>query len=1146
MDKLKNKDEDQSEVTNKKLVEKTIEKWLILQKTVKEEITLEDIIKKQQQNDTKKLEEYITKYYDFKLKSRKAFEDITNFKVSDSSEESKDKPKIKDFVIEEESKVLTDTTEPIKNLLFIFRNNYDYVLQLISLIEEENDDKENVESIVELFCHQFYDNILIPNPEQEELLILIYKLLEKEINQMNSASINDFLHDSTFIGKFMSSFSKKQELSIFLSILLNPIIDSIENESVECLDMSFLSIKNYIKEEKKKGYIKLEKMDEINLFKNIPKARIHFKKSFQIEEEKKEENRKTKYNMETNQVKERNSLDLNKNNSSKKDEKIEYNEDYLEFLNQETLISKIKKAKDNKDLKEFYEYQLSHISDENDLFCNTEHLELLLNEPTFQNDKNLIIDKYKKNFLFIQSKVDEIIQSLIDKINLIPYTVRCISKLIFFLISKRFPLLPKYLKNSFIGKLIFNKCIFPVLSLENRNAVEDNIYGLDTKKCLNNIIDVLSSANKCLLFDYKTDIEKIIFNSYILEIVPILNTFYEKLIDIELPKTLNYIVLQAKDNNNNSFNFKNRKNCNFCNKPTPLYDYFRENTDEIMKIQSICFSLSDILFIFDYIDKEINQIKFKGFPNYDSFIRAINYIKGYAHKLDLKLKEETSQRKFVVIFNEEKNSQLAQLFKKKKIDEKNYPNKDLLLLKIKDCIKQILKGLNLLNIKDYSYLNMASSNEKFFQAIHYTLGDIQLISEIENEIPLNWYGEFLANNLNNLEHSYLENDFEKLYEELYNEEIIILNELNSYSSIINTRDGMNLRCAETILEKTKIEKFHIQNAKQLQKLEYFIENDKTEICIEIREVKEKSGLKNNIKNEEVEPLDLINIVPQDKCQHRELAFMANMEGEKPNFETHVKNFKEFISKFDNQKKIVEKDNKKDELRPMHKYIEEDIKTGEPNHKIYKAFNQYMELLKEKLKKSRRYAESSKLDKDLNKFTDKIKDYITKKIYKYVYPKQPLDKDIEFYNKTKYLDWITPEHLQIKKLYQSQLGLAIYWINKMDTEKSVLDKIKCIQNAHSNIVNNLKFTSGKKDIGIEETNEVFQYAIIKAQPKRIISNLNYIECFLGSSGGQSDVLKTQLKTHIEFILNGINEKTLKMSKEEYYKKIEESKKKYRLK
>ena len=33
-----------------------------------------------------------------------------------------------------------------------------------------------------------------------------------------------------------------------------------------------------------------------------------------------------------------------------------------------------------------------------------------------------------------------------------------------------------------------------------------------------------------------------------------------------------------------------------------------------------------------------------------------------------------------------------------------------------------------------------------------------------------------------------------------------LNELKSFSSIIITRDGMNLRCAEKILEKTKKKK----------------------------------------------------------------------------------------------------------------------------------------------------------------------------------------------------------------------------------------------------------------------------------------------------------------------------------------------------
>ena len=112
--------------------------------------------------------------------------------------------------------------------LFLFRNNYNYIAKLVSLVEE-SDDPEKVDSLVELLCNQFYDNILIPNPEQEELLILIYKLLEEEITPMNSASVDEFLSDSSFIGKFISSYMNKRELKIFLTVLLNPLILSIEN-----------------------------------------------------------------------------------------------------------------------------------------------------------------------------------------------------------------------------------------------------------------------------------------------------------------------------------------------------------------------------------------------------------------------------------------------------------------------------------------------------------------------------------------------------------------------------------------------------------------------------------------------------------------------------------------------------------------------------------------------------------------------------------------------------------------------------------------------------------------------------------------------------------------------------------------------------
>ena len=147
-------------------MEKIIQKWLILQKTIKEEITLEEVIIKQQNDDFDYLKDLFTQYYEKKLQSRKQFEIIKNL-------EKNMKMDNKEYVIEKDiERILLDSNDPIKNLMFILRNNYDYITKLVSLIDE-TDEVENIDSLVELFCNQFYDNILIPNPEQEELLILI-------------------------------------------------------------------------------------------------------------------------------------------------------------------------------------------------------------------------------------------------------------------------------------------------------------------------------------------------------------------------------------------------------------------------------------------------------------------------------------------------------------------------------------------------------------------------------------------------------------------------------------------------------------------------------------------------------------------------------------------------------------------------------------------------------------------------------------------------------------------------------------------------------------------------------------------------------------------------------------------------------------
>ena len=1182
------KADEQSEANEKKLIEETVQKWLLLQKTVKEEITLEEIILNQQQSDFNNLKLYYKQYYDFKLKSRKIYEDIRNLKINAKDKKNSKSQEIKEYIIDDEiDKTFLQACEPVKNLLFLFRNNYDYVLKLISLIDYQ-DEKEQIESLVELFCNQFYDNILIPNPEQEELLILIYKLLEEEITPMNSASIDEFLHDSTFLGKYISSFMKRQELNVFLSILLNPIIEKIENKNDGCLDMSLFSIQNYVnsynagsEDDKKKSTSKQkekglkELINEETLFNKIPKTKIQFKKNLQIYAEKAEKSRKENYIMETPNENDSDLRLINLSNTKERDSKAEEerkenNPEYSEDLTQEKLNLKLKQAKDN-DLKDFYEHQLEQINTDPDIFSNRGLIEVL-NEQCFQDSKNKIMTKYKSNFLFIQERIDEIIQSLIDKITSIPYTLRCISKIISILISKKFPLLSKYLQNAFIGKFIFNKCIFPVLSLENKNVVENIIFGLDTKKCLNVIISVLSTANKCLLFNCNTDTEKTIFNYYLIEIIPILNKFYEKLIDIELPKALNDLVSKTKNKmeenlGNNFFSFRRKQSIPKSSpskasesSPQPLYDYFGENSDEIMRLQCICFSLSDIMFIISLINKD--KSIFKQLPEYDSFLKTFDRITAEEYKLDQKLEAEKTQRKFFMIYKDEKNSQLEKLFrhKNKKISENNMSESEMICLKIKNCIKTILKGLNVLNNKDYSYLNMATSNEKFLEAIQYTLQDIGEFSEDENQIPLNWYGQFIILNKKGLSSSYLENDLKQLYEELYNEETNTLNELKSFSSIIITRDGMNLRCAENILEKIKYNYRRLQQAKKFQKIENFIDRDRTKVCIRIRDEnerekeKEKSGNafksligkkdKKDAKNEQQN--SYVYILDADDCPHKNVSFMASIEGQKTSkkITTHAENVNDFISKFG--------DNANKDLKTLNKYIKEDIVSGKTTHEIYKLFNDYMDFLKNKIKKNKdsKYLDNpdendkKKIDEEIDAFANKIEEHIMRKTYKYVFPKDPLKEDKEFYKKTKMLDWITPEHLEIKKLYNSQLDLALACMRRMDDATSVFEKIRCVINAFANINNTIKFSTGKNEAaGQDEVTPIFQYITIKAHPKRLISNINYIKCFKDlTQGGQMSFLVSQLESTITFI-KGITSKDLKISEEEYNKNIKEAKEKY---
>ena len=1146
-----------------KISEKILKKWVSLQKIIKEEITLEEVIITRYKEDFEKFKNSYDDYYETKLKFRDNFEEMKYL----GKKELDDIPK--NYLDRKGAhQILIDTYEPIKNLLFLFRENYDYIIKLVSLIDNK-DNKEKVESLVELFCNQFYDNIFIPNPEQKELLLLIFLLIKEEINNMDNASLDEFLDNNNFLGKFISSFVRRQEMNIYLSMLLTPLINSIENVDKECIDISLKSIQKYIIR-KQKGKFKPNNNDKNilydysqNLYNKIPKSNLVFKKNYELDMEKEEEENMVKIdtedfdlfsdsalpkiilkNLGINKV----TINEDKNLIIKKEE---YNEEYNKELNLNKLLEIVHKTKDD-NFKEYIMNKINNTYLDKDLFTNKGLINCF---EEYKNDelKNLIIGKYRRNFLFIKKKIEYLLQSIFDKISTVPYTIRCICKIIYVLMSKKFKELPKYYINAFIGKFFFGKYIFPVLSLEYKNILNNRIFSNKNKKCINIIISVIEKAFKGELFQTQVDPEKTIFNHYLIELFPIINTFFEKLIDVELSKIIEKALNEAEFVENNSiiddiFNIQkepseiNKENQEQKEENIPYkYDYFSENQDEIIHLQSICFSLNDILFILTLINKNLKI--FSNLPKYDFFCKTFNHIKSKDYKIDDQIDSEPDIKRFFILFKEEKTAQLEKLVSKKKKEESSFlienQNLELICKRVKLSIKTVLKGLNLLNNKDFSHLIGAISNEKFFSALQYTLDDLENFSENMNQIPLKWYGLYLSNNKKRINEIYQRNDYEKLYEEMLEEETKILEELKKFSRVLITRNGMNLGCGEKILEQMNIGLYHMKQAKKLVNIEKFVNTEIIEVCIQISKENEDKNMLNPITSQQN-----ILILDAKECPHSKPSLTNILKSNKKRHCYYIKDIIKFIL---SENFIDENDTN----------LMGELKIQIRNKIIYKILISYMKIVTEKIKnpivnKNIFFQENNDISKkEKEKYYTEIRrriwDYILKKIYRYVYPKNPIGFDDKFYNTTRCLDWITPELLNIKKEYINQLGFAELCLKRMEEAISVSDKLEYINNAVDTIICTVKF-SGEEEINVsnEEMIRIFMYILIKAQLKRINSNINYIKCFAENEEiyDKKEELFNLLDNAVINVLK-INSNYLKMNNEEFNKKFEEAKLRYNI-
>ena len=264
--------------------------------------------------------------------------------------------------------------------------------------------------------------------------------------------------------KFFSAFLKRYELKNSLLTLINNFILNIEySKGDDYCGMSIVKISEYVKEKISSNFLKKEKLNkdydiEEILFEGIQKSSIKFNEDesddFDDDDDEELEN-----NIFENLQKTTNEP---KNKNDMKDYKISLDIDYFEDkINKENSL----------DLKNFYSYELEKIYYDPDIFTNKALLDLLKEKEYNENLSN-IVQIYKDNFIFLKNTIDYFLQLLIDKIEMFPYSLRCICKIISILLKQKFPSLIRYVRNGFVGKFIFDKFIFPVFCLENKNFSE--------------------------------------------------------------------------------------------------------------------------------------------------------------------------------------------------------------------------------------------------------------------------------------------------------------------------------------------------------------------------------------------------------------------------------------------------------------------------------------------------------------------------------------------------------------------------------------------------------------------------------------------------------------------------------------------------
>ena len=207
------------------------------------------------------------------------------------------------------------------------------------------------------------------------------------------------------------------------------------------------------------------------------------------------------------------------------------------------------------------------------------------------NNNENITNFYEENYLKLSKYLDIIFDNLLESINLLPYSIRCICKIISMLIEKKFPNIKNYQKNAFISKFFIHK-LFTIMFLnpEDYALINEFIISTNQKFSLLIISDIIRKFTLGKLFkDERIDGNFTPFNWMFIEKMPKLIELYENITNVKLPNFIHKLI-------NGELNDDYQ------------YNYFEDNKNEVIFHNSICYNIDNIFLLLKNIKKNQERL----------------------------------------------------------------------------------------------------------------------------------------------------------------------------------------------------------------------------------------------------------------------------------------------------------------------------------------------------------------------------------------------------------------------------------------------------------------------------------------------------------------------------------------------------------